>query len=189
GKILYEKIYFNAGAVIDSFYQFSTDPAVAKFSLSFSDVGQGYGNYIPDFNGANGKVFRYIQPVGNQKQGRFEPVSILVTPKKQQVFNAVIDNKPCKNTIIKSEQDMSNYDTNTFSGMDGGDDAGFAARFQLQNIKPLGSRAANKLSLTTLIDYEYVQDKFKPLERIRNVEFTRDWGLPLVTQAATENIL
>src|SRR5690606_22568444 len=115
--------------------------------------------------------------------------SILVTPKKQQVFNAGIDYKLGKNTLIKSELAMSNYDVNTFSGKDGGDDAGFAARFQVHNVKPLRSKNENKLSLTTLLDYEYVQDKFKPLERIRNVEFTRDWGLPLVTQAATENIL
>ncbi|MBA2499157.1 MAG: hypothetical protein H0V30_05470 [Chitinophagaceae bacterium] len=189
GKILYEKIYFSAGTLIDSFYQFSTDPAVAKYSLSFTDVGQGFGNYVPDFNGANGKVFRYVSPIGNQKQGRFEPISILVTPKKQQVFNIGVDYKLGTGTFIKSELAMSNYDVNTFSGKDGGDDAGFAARFQFQNTKPLRSKAENKLSLTTLLDYEYVQDKFKPLERIRNVEFTRDWGLPLITQAATENIL
>src|SRR5690606_4762721 len=106
GKILYEKIYFNAGSVIDSFYQFSTDPDLAKYSLSFSDVGQGSVNYVPDFNGANGKVFRYVSPIGNQKQGRFEPVSILVTPKKQRVFNQDIDYTLGKPTLIKSDSAM-----------------------------------------------------------------------------------
>ena len=45
-------------AGIDSFYQYSTDPSLAKYNFSFIDVGQGNGNYVPDFNGANGKVYQ-----------------------------------------------------------------------------------------------------------------------------------
>jgi len=33
GKILYEKVYFNPGPGLDSFYQYSTDPALAKYNL------------------------------------------------------------------------------------------------------------------------------------------------------------
>ena len=87
GKILYEKIYVG----LDSFYRYSTDPSLAKYNLSFVDVGQGNGNYIPDFNGANGKVYRYVAPVGSVKQGQYEPVQVLVTPRKQQVVNLGID--------------------------------------------------------------------------------------------------
>lgn len=183
GKILYEKLYNG----VDSFYQYSTDPALAKYSLSFIDVGVGRGNYVPEFNGANGKVYKYIPPVGGVLQGNFEPVTILVTPKKQQLVNLGVDYAITSNTLLKTEVAMSNYDANTFSKIHNGDDQGFAAKFQVNNAKQL--REKNKLHLLTGIDYEYVQDKFRPLERLRTVEFSRDWGLPVFVQQETENII
>lgn len=185
GKVLYEKIYYNGG--LDSFYKYSTDPLLAQYSLSFTEVGPGKGNYVSDFNGANGKVFTFIMPVAGVKQGNYEPVIILVTPKKQQVFNLGADYAINDNTLLKTELAMSNYDVNTFSKIHNGDDQGFAAKVQLNNTKQV--RAKNKLQLTTMLDYEYVQDKFKPLERLRTVEFSRDWGLPLLFTPATENII
>jgi hypothetical protein len=183
GKILYEKVYIG----LDSFYRYSTDPALANYNLSFIDLGEGNGNYIPDFNGANGKVYKYIVPVGGIKQGRYEAIVILVTPKTQQLINLGIDYTINKNTLLKAEVAMSNNDVNTFSKIDNGDDRGFAAKFQLNNNSQLSPK--NKLQLNTSLDYEFVQDKFKPLERLRTVEFSRDWGLPLVPRAATESII
>ncbi|HEY6505136.1 MAG TPA: hypothetical protein VIZ28_14265 [Chitinophagaceae bacterium] len=187
GKVLYEKLYYNPGTGIDSFYKYSTDPSVAKYSLGFTEVGQGKGNYISDFNGANGKVYSFVMPVAGVKQGSYEPVTMLVAPKKQQVFNLGADYTINENTVLKAEAAMSNYDVNTFSQVDNGDDKGFATKIQLNNSKAL--RPKNKLLLNTMMDYEYVQDKFKPLERLRTVEFSRDWGLPLVFVPATESII
>ncbi len=186
-KILYQKIYYNTGTGVDSFYQYSTNPAVAKYNLSFADVGQGNGNYVPDFNGANGKVYKFVAPSGTVKLGNYEAVTILVTPKKQQLVNLGIDYAATKNTLIRSEVAMSNYDANTFSTINNGDDNGFAARVQLSNAKQL--REKNKLQLLTSLDYEYVQSKFRPLERLRTVEFSRDWGLSLFVNPETENII
>src|SRR6185437_4539145 len=61
GAVLYKKIdtsYKNAAGVMvqDSVYVFSTDQTQTLYSLSFSNVGQGYGNYISDPNGINGAV-------------------------------------------------------------------------------------------------------------------------------------
>jgi hypothetical protein len=186
GKVLYEKIY-NPAPGIDSIYKYSTDPSLAKYNLSFIEVGQGSGNYVADFNGANGKVFSFVMPVAGIKQGNYEPIVILVTPKKQQVFSLGADYSITENVILKTEVAMSNYDVNTFSKVDNGDDKGYAAKVQLTSTKQI--RAKNKLQLSTLVDYEYVQDKFKPLERLRTVEFSRDWGLPILFVPATESII
>jgi hypothetical protein len=180
-KILYAKV-FDSTISVDSFYSYSTDPALARYSLSFSDVGEGRGNYVPDFGGINGKVFRYVPPVNGVKQGRYEPVMILVTPKKQQLISLGTDYELNANNKLKTEFAVSNYDVNTFSTLDGGDDAGIAARLQYTNVGVLNK--SKELHLTTTVDYEYVQQKFKPLERLRYVEFSREWGLPLVLQPA-----
>ncbi len=187
GSVLYQKIYFNTGTGIDSFYKYSTDPLLAKYSLSFVDVEKGKGNYVPEFNGANGKVFKFITPVAGIKQGQFEPVSILVTPKKQQLFNLGMDYVIDKNTSLKTEFAMSNYDVNTFSKLNQGDDKGYAVKFQLAKSSLLKKR--NNLQLNTAFDYEYVDRQFKVLERLRNVEFLRDWGIETSLFPVNENII
>lgn len=186
-KILYEKVYFLNGSVQDSFYRYSTDPAVAKFSLSFTDVGIGNGNYVPDFNGANGKVYRFVTPVNGVKQGQFEPVMRLVTPKKQQLLSVATEYAIDQNNQLKTEVAASNFDVNTFSPKDNGDDVGIAAKVQYHNTALLQQN--RRLELVSGVDYEHVNQRFRPLERLRNVEFSRDWGLPLVVNQATENIL
>jgi hypothetical protein len=187
GKILYEKIYYNPGTGLDSFYQYSTDPGLAKYNLSFTLVGQGNGNYVADFNGANGKVFKFVMPVAGVKQGNYEPVMVLVTPKSQQLVNLGVDYAVTANTGIKAEVAMSNFDANKFSKVHNGDDRGWAAKVQLNNTKLLNT--SSKLQLTTALDYEFVQYKFRPLERLRTVEFSRDWGLPFIIEPSTENII
>lgn len=188
GKILYQKIYYNPGTGIDSFYQYSTDPAVANYNVSFTDMGIGNGDYILDgSSNANGKVYIFVSPIGGAKQGRYLPFTTLVTPKSQQLVDMGIDYAINENTLVKADVAMSNYDVNTFSKKDDGDDRGWAAKLQVSNAKVLNPK--NKLQLLTSLDYEFVQDKFKPLERLRTVEFSRDWGLALTNTPATENII
>lgn len=186
-KVLYEKVYYTNGTQQDSFYRYSTDSINARYSLSFSDLGEGNGNYVSDFNGANGKVYKFVQPVNGIKQGRYEPIMTLVAPKKQQLVSIGTEYQIDKNNLLKAEFGLSNYDVNTFSSKNGGDDVGGAARIQYTNSISLNE--SRKSFLISSIDYEHVQQKFKPLERLRFVEFSREWGLPLVLQPATENIL
>jgi hypothetical protein len=130
GKILYEKIYYNGG--LDSFYQYSIDPSLAKYSLSFADVGQGNGNYNPDFNGANGKVFKFVLPIAGIRQGRYEPVQGIGNSQKATARNLGIDYVIDKNTLLKAEVAMSNNDVNTFSSKDNGDDKGICSKISIE---------------------------------------------------------
>jgi len=186
-RILYEKAFYSNGAVIDSFYRYSTDSLAAKYALSFTELGTGEGNYVPDFNGANGKVYRFVPPVAGKKQGSFEPVMKLVTPKKHQLISLAADYEIDKHNVLKTEFGVSNRDVNTYSTKGGADDQGIAARVQFTNTSAVGS--AKALQLTSNIDVEHVSSRFQPLERLRYVEFSREWGLPLITAPATETII
>lgn len=189
GKILYKKTdtVFNNGASIDSIYIFSTNADSAQYSLSFIEVGQGFGNYVPDLNGANGKVYKWVAPVNGLKQGYYEPAVFLVTPKKQQVISVGIEYAVTKNTVITTEAAMSTYDVNRFSTKQKQNDKGFAGKISLRNLKNVGAASKGK-KLTTNLGYEYVEALFKPLERLRNVEYTRDWGLALKVNPADERL-
>ena len=187
GKILYEKVYDTLNNVRDSFFRYSVNTSVPLYNLTFSDLGTGNADYVVDVNGVNGKVYKYVPPVNGVKQGEFAPVEILVTPKKQQVVSLGADYQIDKNNALKTEFALSNYDVNTFSSKDKGNDVGIAAKVQYDNTTLLNP--AKKLQLISTVDYEHVQDRFQPIERLHSVEFTRDWGLPVDMPQATENIV
>jgi hypothetical protein len=186
GKILYAKrfVIFPGGS--DSIYVYSTHPDSAKYSLGFIEVGEGRGNYIPFFNGANGKVFQWIAPIGGKPQGNYEPAAYLVTPKKQQLITSGFTYRPNDKTNVKAEVALSNYNVNAFSTKDKSNDNGIAAKISFDHTTTLPTK--KKLQLATTLGYEIVDRKFKALERLRTVEFYRDWGLDFLPEAATENL-
>ncbi len=153
GKILYMKVdttYKNAAGQIvnDSIYEFSANTAVTLYNLSFANVGQGYGDYVPDLNGVNGNVYMWVAPVNGVPQGSYEAAQFLVTPKTQQVATVGVDYALDKHTTMSADLAASNYNQNTLSTIEKNNDAGYAGKFQFRNVKALGA-ASQGLQLTT----------------------------------------
>ncbi|UEG48765.1 hypothetical protein LK994_08955 [Ferruginibacter lapsinanis] len=190
-KILYKKIdtVYNT-TQHDSIFIFSSNPSDTLYSVAFTNLGFGRGNYIQEYNGVNGKVFRWVSPnSNNEKQGDWAPVMLLASPKKQQLVTVGAEYTLKNNSRIKSEFAVSKYDINLFSDKDKGNDDGVAAKLQYINDDKKVKLFNRKLKLQSIVGYEYVQKTFKPLERLRNVEFNRDWSLPYSITPADESII
>ena len=189
GKILYRKTdSLVNGIIYPMIYVLSDNPANALYLLSFSNVGFGKGNYLQQQNATNGKAFQWIAPQNGMPQGDWEPVTLLITPKKLQVFTAGTEYFINPLLKLKTEVAMSNYDVNLFSARDKNDNTGFAAKLQIQNDDRKINLLKRNLSLQTIVGYEFVQARFKPIERLRNIEFLRDWSLPFDIAPATEHL-
>ena len=189
-KILYKKIDTIFNGIHDSIFIYSPSKNQQLYNVSFLFVGTGKGNYTPQNSSANGRVYKWVSPDNfGQKQGDWEPVALLITPKKQQLISLAALYRLNKNTSLLAESAISNYDVNTFSSKDKNDNKGYAGKLFLTHNVPILSSWKNGLTLISVFGYEYVQDRFKPLERLRNVEFNRDWGLPFIAPLATEHLI
>ncbi len=175
----------------DSVFVFSDDSSRAHYRVSFSFVGLGNGDYVENGFSANGRIYRWVSPVfdGAQwiKQGAYDPIILLASPKKSQMISAgfSIPVGSTQKIIWSAEGALSNRDLNTFSKRDASDDLGLAARTMFQynelsttaqtNAWLADSTKRKNFSLTAV--YEFTHRNFNPIERFREVEFTRNWNL------------
>ena len=191
GKILYKKIdtLYN-GTVHDSVFVFSTDPNDTLYNLSFTYLGPGKGDYTPLQSAANGKVFAWVQPdANNNKTGDYAPVILLISPKKKQLVTIGGEYLFNSKTKLKADIAMSNYDINLFSRKDKGNDKAFAAKLQFVKDSVKLNLFKKPLLMQTKLGYEFVQERFRPIERLRNIEFLRDWSLPYDITPADEQLI
>jgi hypothetical protein len=174
----------------DSVLVFSKDEEAQLFSAFFSFVGAGNGDYVIDPTvAANGRVYRWIAPeiVGDTviHFGEYAPVRQLVSPKQQQLYTLGAEYQLSKKSKITAEVGMSNNDLNRLSRLDDNDNLGLSAFTQFENDFEFGKK--EKWRLETDVSYEYVSDRFQPLNPYRNAEFVRDWNIQ-TNQSATEHI-
>ncbi|MCU0387756.1 MAG: hypothetical protein MUE71_04015 [Chitinophagaceae bacterium] len=186
-KILYVLRDTLVTGVLYKAYVYSTTPDEELYTLSFSEVGINRGNYIPSFNAANGKVYQWVAPQNGVPQGSYEPVTLLVTPKRAQMGTALVRYRVTDQLTLQAEAAISRWDINRFSSKDKGNDIGSGIKLRATDIRNLHA-GKKKLSLQSNIGYEYVGENFRPLERLRNIEFLRDWGLPFDAPAAGEKL-
>ncbi|MEY3058801.1 MAG: hypothetical protein RL000_153 [Bacteroidota bacterium] len=189
-NILYRKIdSLIAPNIRDTIYIYEKNNAANLYSVSFTDVGQGAGDYVLDNSiAANGKVYKWVAPnlQTGEKNGRYAPVVLLVAPRKQQVMTIAADWEISKKSRLTADWAYSKYDFNLFSNKSSQDQNGFAGKLDYTNEFTIDSTKG--WSLQANVGGEFANATFKPVERLRTVEFARDWGLDLVVQAADEKL-
>ncbi len=185
-EILYKKID-TLGAT--GVFVYSINPDLAKYRPGFTFLGPNKGNYTLNTNSsANGRVFEFIPPINGIKQGNYEPITLLITPKKQQLLTFSTDYKAGKNTVLSNEFAYSNHDLNLFSSINEDQNKGFAYKFLFKNQLDLSASDSASLKLLTGASYEFTTLNFKAIERYRAVEFERDFNILNTRLPSSEQI-
>ncbi len=182
-RVLYEK----KDSLGYSIFEFSNNPNLAVYAVTFSHVNTGLGNYIQINSSANGKVFEWIKPdtINGEiiRNGTHEPVELISTPKQRQLLSTGVS-RTVENGSIRLEGGFSKNDINTFSNVNGSDDYGFAGKIDVNRKQKLGA----KLNAIGNISYEIINENFKEIEWFRSPEFARDWNLLNLTLTGTQHI-
>ena len=161
----------------DSIFEYSTSPDSARYLLTFSDLGQGNGDYIEIPSTANGRVFEYVPPQNGIRQGSFLPVIVLITPKRKQMYTVGGDYRINHRTKLLFEGVMTNNDVNTFSSIGNQNDVGGGFMVGFENRKQISNDTVAPWFLKTKITYENRTDNFEEIQRYRSVEFDRNWNI------------
>lgn len=163
------------GQVYDSIYVYSVDSTETAYAISFSDFGNGNGNYVIGSVNANGRVYEWSAPdsLSGQMTGRFEPIIQLISPKQKQLITLSSAYKINEKNTVRAELALSQTDLNTFSKADSENDFGTGLRTSYENIIDVNKRSRFR----NTIGYEFKQKNFNTPEIYRPVEFSRDWNL------------
>ena len=167
-KILYKKTLIGPTEI----FEFSTDETLTLYQVKFTFLGNNLGNYVLASNNTIGKIYEYVAPIAGIPQGNYEPIVKLIAPTKIQIATIVSKYSPSDKTEIETEIAISNNDKNLFSGLDDANNQGIASKLNIK--QQLFSKGINVQSFANI---NYIQENFKPIERLYNIEFNRDWNI------------
>ncbi len=169
-KILYKKE--NRDGV--EIFVFSNNPDDALFNVRFSRVGPNNGNYVISGVGAINRIFEYVPPINGLKQGNYDPIVRLQAPTKLQVGGLNGSFHPSNKTKIDFEIAGSKNDLNLFSNLEDSNNDGFAGRVA---VKQRILQTVDSLRLDGFGSLDFINKDFRTIERLYNIEFSRDWNL------------
>ena len=173
GKILYRKITDNTA----EHFEYSTDPNTDLYQVAFTYFGNGKGDYRVRQTGVNGRIFEYVGP----NAGDYRAVKKLVAPVRAQVYSFK-GNYRISNGLIGGDFSYSNFDPNLYSSAGNKDNNGYAARiFAARTFK------INNWTGTPSAEYQRISSAFYILDRINDVEFSRNFNLPLEFNHRTQD--
>jgi len=162
-KVLYQLIENPNG----NYYEFSTDQTQTLYQVSFTYFGANSGDYRIKQTTNNGRVFEYI---GNNL-GDYKAVRKLPAPQKTQVFSGNTEFL-LKDGKVGADFSLSNHDVNLFSSKDAHQNIGYAGR-----VFGFKTFSKNNWKGTPSFEFQHINSQFHILDRINDVEFSRDFNL------------
>ena len=169
-KILYRKERING----EEIFIFSTNPEDELFNVRFTLLGENLGDYILNNSNAINRIYEYVVPINGVSQGSYEPIIRLSAPTKLQVGGLNGSYHPNEKTKIDFEVAGSVNDLNVFSNIDNENNDGFAGRVHVnQSIL----KTSDSLKVAGFGSLNYINEDFRSIENLYNIEFARDWNL------------
>ncbi len=167
-RILYKKEIVEGVEI----YVYSNNPEDELYTVRFQNVGENQGNYILSSNNTIENIYEYIMPIDSQRQGNFEPIIKIISPKKRQI--AVLNSNTAFNESSELFYEIagSNFNKNLFSTIDDEDNKGFASMIGFNKKIKIDST----FNIYSKLDLKYIDKNFEIIERIFGPEFERDWG-------------
>jgi len=152
-----------------SIYRYAPGP-LAKFVLSFSQVGFGKGDYIRQGVG----VFVWK----GSGAGDYLPIQYLPMPTDHHQLDLRVETHPRSDITATAEFAQSVFDPNRFSVLDDDRNDGkaylFAASYAPASIQVGGSSLG---AASFDFKHRFLDDRFNPIDRIDDVDFNRKWGV------------
>ncbi|HRP93571.1 MAG TPA: hypothetical protein PLH53_11815 [Ignavibacteriaceae bacterium] len=168
-KGIYTKVDTTFNGEAFSYYVYNPGDSLSLYTVSFSYVGEGKGDYTRQSLG-------YYNFVGIGK-GSYLPILFLPLPQLKQMGNIVVDVNPFENVTLSLEYAGSLWDKNRLSTLDDGDNYGYARNISLK-VAPsqilIGDLDFGKAGLT--FRDRFIQGKFTSLDRFDDVEFNRNYN-------------
>ena len=174
-KVLYQLIEDPNG----NYYEFSTDQTHTLYQVSFTYFGANSGDYRIKQTTNNGRVFEYV----GDNLGDYKAVRKLPAPQKTQVFSGNTEFL-LKDGKVGADFSLSNYDVNLFSSKDAHQNIGYAGR-----VFGFKTFSKNNWKGTPSFEFQHINSQFHILDRINDVEFSRDFNLNQEFNQITQNRL
>lgn len=142
----------------------------AVYSVAFSEVGSGKG----DYQSVGFGEFDFVG-VG---QGDYAPIEILPMPQFQQLADVAATYRFNSEGSLSLEYSASSLDVNRLSSLPGVTSDGYGMKFGF-GYSPkrlqLGDADIGALNFNELT--RFVNRDFNPMDRTNDVEFNREWGI------------
>lgn len=166
------------GTPVRDILVFSNDEEQDLFQATFTDVGEGNGDYIIGANLANGRVYEWVSPdpITGLSRGRYVPKRRVITPKKQQMMTMGAGYKINEDHHVKAEFGISSLDRNRFSVIDNDNNIGLGGNFTYEGKLDF-STDKSKVTLEPFAFYEVKSQNFRAINQYRPAEFQRDWNI------------
>ncbi len=174
-RILYKKVRErnNAEEWVE-YYEYSTDPEKAFFAINFIETGSG--DYRRRQQLANGVVYEFVPRINGIPQGKFSIKSPLPVPTKKEMVTAGSRVKLSSHESVFAEVAFSNQDQNLFSSLENQNNTGYALKSGIVS-ENREFKGLDKYVFNSQVELEYNSSHFSFIDRMRYIEFDRDWGL------------
>ncbi|MGA7720739.1 MAG: hypothetical protein WCA84_06135 [Ignavibacteriaceae bacterium] len=163
------------------YYLYNPGNTNSIYTVTFSYVGQGNGDYINISIGD----FKFV----GINQGSYAPIIFLPMPESKQLADLSLNYKLEKGMSLQIELAGSLWNQNTFSSLDQKDDGGYARNLFFKMVP--GNVEIGNLNLGQIgFSYKdrYIESTFASLDRIDSIEYDRDYNISDTSSAENEEL-